>query len=140
LFCDGSAVSRTTYAALFAKIGTQHGAGDGATTFNVPDYRGMFLRGFDAGRGVDTGRAFASFQDDEIESHGHGVTINDPGHIHTLPGNTIRPGPGIGGGSTQEYAGGATNAATTGITASANNTGGAETRPKNVAVYICIKT
>ncbi len=44
-FCDGSAVSRTTYAALFAAIGTAYGAGDGSTTFHLPDYRGMFLRG-----------------------------------------------------------------------------------------------
>lgn len=44
-FCDGSAVSRTTFAALFAAIGTAYGPGDGSTTFHLPDYRGMFLRG-----------------------------------------------------------------------------------------------
>jgi microcystin-dependent protein len=47
LWCDGSAVSRTTYSALFAAIGTAHGTGDGSTTFNVPDLRGRFLRGSD---------------------------------------------------------------------------------------------
>lgn len=45
LLCDGSAVSRTTYADLFALIGDGFGEGDGATTFNLPDYRGKFLRG-----------------------------------------------------------------------------------------------
>lgn len=45
LLCDGQAVSRTDYAALFALIGTNFGVGDGVTTFNVPDYRGKFLRG-----------------------------------------------------------------------------------------------
>lgn len=45
LFCRGQAVSRTTYADLFAAIGTAHGSGDGSTTFNLPDRRGMFLRG-----------------------------------------------------------------------------------------------
>jgi microcystin-dependent protein len=40
LLCDGAAVSRTTYAALFARIGTAFGAGDGSTTFNLPDLRG----------------------------------------------------------------------------------------------------
>lgn len=45
LYCDGSAVSRTTYSELFAAIGTLYGAGDGSTTFNVPDLRGYFLRG-----------------------------------------------------------------------------------------------
>ena len=44
LLCDGSAVSRTTYPALFASIGTTYGAGDGTTTFNLPDFRGAFLR------------------------------------------------------------------------------------------------
>ena len=47
LLCNGQAVSRTTYSALFSAIGTNFGAGDGSTTFNVPDYRGCFLRGFD---------------------------------------------------------------------------------------------
>ena len=45
LLCDGSAVSRTTYANLFAKVGTRHGAGDGSTTFNVPDMNARFLEG-----------------------------------------------------------------------------------------------
>ena len=45
LVCDGSAVSRTTYANLFAKIGTRHGAGDGSTTFNLPDMNDRFLEG-----------------------------------------------------------------------------------------------
>lgn len=45
LLCDGTAVSRTTYAGLFARLGTIHGAGDGSTTFNIPDYRGYMLVG-----------------------------------------------------------------------------------------------
>jgi microcystin-dependent protein len=140
LFADGSAVSRITYAALFDKIGTAHGIGDGATTFNLPDYRGVFLRGFDAGRGLDPGRAFATFQDDEIESHGHAVTVIDPGHFHSQQGSgSISYGGGVNAnGAANSFSN--TGSMTTGITASANNTGGAETRPKNVAVYICIKT
>jgi hypothetical protein len=47
LLCDGSTVSRSTYSALFDKISTFHGAGDGSTTFHLPDYRGRFLRGAD---------------------------------------------------------------------------------------------
>lgn len=62
LYCDGSAVSRTTYADLFAKIGTTYGAGDGSTTFNVPDLRGEFIRGWDDGRGADPSRVFGSTQ------------------------------------------------------------------------------
>ena len=55
LLCDGSPVSRATYAALFQAIGTAHGLGDTTTTFNLPDYRGTFLRGQDRGRGKDPG-------------------------------------------------------------------------------------
>lgn len=62
LKANGAAVSRATYAALFAAIGTTFGAGDGATTFNLPDLRGEFLRGWDDSRGVDTGRTLGSAQ------------------------------------------------------------------------------
>lgn len=58
----GQAISRTTYSALFALFGTNYGAGDGSTTFNLPDLRGEFVRGFDHGRGIDTGRTLGSFQ------------------------------------------------------------------------------
>jgi microcystin-dependent protein len=51
LKCAGTAVSRTTYATLFAAIGTTYGAGDGSTTFNLPDYRGRSLFGVDDGSG-----------------------------------------------------------------------------------------
>lgn len=86
LICDGSAVSRTTYADLFAVLGTSYGAGDGSTTFNLPDYRGKFLRGYDNGAGNDpdaatrqdrgdgtTGDAVGTLQDGEMESHLHQV-------------------------------------------------------------------
>ena len=71
LACDGSAVSRTTYAALFAAIGTVWGVGNGSTTFNVPDQRGGFLRGVGS-HGSETmsaggpyaGPAVGSFQGD----------------------------------------------------------------------------
>ncbi|WP_256843203.1 tail fiber protein, partial [Rodentibacter rarus] len=56
LKANGAAVSRTTYSALFAAIGTTFGAGDGHSTFNLPDLRGEFIRGLDEGRRVDNGR------------------------------------------------------------------------------------
>lgn len=59
---DGRALSRVAYAALFAVLGTRYGAGDGATTFNIPDDRGEFLRCADMGRGVDAGRVAGSLQ------------------------------------------------------------------------------
>ena len=68
LKANGAAVSRTAYAALFAAIGTTYGAGDGHSTFNLPDLRGEFIRGWDDGRGVDTGRVFGSAQGDAIRN------------------------------------------------------------------------
>lgn len=63
LKANGALVSRTAYAVLFAAIGTTYGAGDGSTTFALPDLRGQFLRVFDDGRGVDAGRVFGSTQE-----------------------------------------------------------------------------
>ena len=85
LFCNGAAVSRTTYAALFAVIGTAHGSGDGSTTFNLPDRRGYFTRGTDGGAGRDpdtstrtamntggnTGDNVGSVQASQYGSHSH---------------------------------------------------------------------
>lgn len=62
LLCDGSNVSRTTYAKLFAAVGTTYGVGDGSTTFKLPDLRGEFVRGLDQGRGVDPSRALGTAQ------------------------------------------------------------------------------
>lgn len=62
LLCNGQAVNRTTYAALFSALGTAHGTGDGSTTFNVPDLRGEFIRGLDGGRNIDPGRTLGSKQ------------------------------------------------------------------------------
>lgn len=53
LEADGAAISRATYSDLFAEIGVKYGNGDGSTTFNLPDYRGQFLRGTDGGAGTD---------------------------------------------------------------------------------------
>lgn len=64
LECNGAAISRATYGTLFAAIGTNYGVGDGATTFNLPDLRGEFIRGADRGRGVDAGRVVGSHQGD----------------------------------------------------------------------------
>jgi len=55
LYCDGREIGRKDYADLFAVIGTLHGGGDGRSTFNLPDYRGFFLRGVDDGTGRDPG-------------------------------------------------------------------------------------
>lgn len=121
--CNFAAVSRTVYSGLFAKIGTTYGAGDGSTTFNVPETRGEFFRGWDDGRGVDSGRMIGSWQGHMFENHIHGGF----GQNLTAPG---------GGGITYSAY----------PTSSNNNTGpavsgnaGAETRPRNVACRIFIR-
>jgi microcystin-dependent protein len=79
LKANGATVSRTTYSSLFSALGTTFGAGDGSTTFNLPDLRGEFVRGWDDGRGIDSGRTFGSFQDGFMTDHTHTNT-----HTHTL--------------------------------------------------------
>lgn len=118
--CNGAELSRTTYADLFAAIGTTYGVGDGSTTFNVPDLRGEFLRGFDGGRGIDSGRALGSWQDDELKSHTHQYGWQD-GQSYD------------GTGYPAEGSGIAVNWADT------TATGGGETRPRNISVKYCIK-
>jgi phage minor structural protein len=65
---NGATISRFIYADLFAAIGTIGGAGDGNTTFTLPDMRGYFARGWDDGRGVDSGRSFGSGQVDKSDA------------------------------------------------------------------------
>ena len=88
LLCNGATVSRTTYASLFAIIGTTYGSGDGSTTFAVPDLRSKMIVGVGQGSGL-TNRTLASsggietktLAISEMPSHNH--TINDPGHAHS---------------------------------------------------------
>lgn len=99
LLANGAAVSRQSFAALFAAIGTTYGAGNGSTTFNIPDTRGVCLRGLDNGRGLDPGRTLGSYQADGYASHAHGMS--DPGHGHSIadPGHAhgvYDPGHGHG--------------------------------------------
>ncbi|TCD13567.1 tail fiber protein [Lelliottia amnigena] len=68
LISNGAAVSRVTYARLFSRIGTLYGSGDGSTTFNLPDARGVVLRGADLGSGRDSGRVFGSYQPDAVKT------------------------------------------------------------------------
>lgn len=138
LKCNGQAVSRTTYAVLFAAIGTIYGAGDGSTTFNLPDLRGEFVRGWDDSRGVDSGRTIASTQSDAFQGHRH--EIKDSG------GNQITQPTGgqVGGtGPTGARAPDQTDfmQAKDIITDGTNGTPrtAAETRPRNVAMNYCIK-
>ena len=138
LMCDGSQYQIAQYPELFAAIGYAHGGGGGA--FAVPDLRGMFVRGYDANRGVDPSRAFGSYQADAFKAHGHlfddirwaeidgAYSYNDP-----MLGN-IAVGPGAGSNRGTDYDNGVhfTRHGT-------YLTGDSETRPKNIALLPIIK-
>ena len=145
LACNGAAVSRTTYAALYNAIGTTFGIGDGSTTFNLPDFRGEFRRGWDNGRGVDTGRAFGSWQADAYLNHSHTASASsyDAGHTHTVPMRSQFSSLASAGGAVESSGSTVTNTGyaniTTTVTVNNSTTGGVETRPRNVALLTCIK-
>jgi microcystin-dependent protein len=128
LICTGAAISRTTYADLFAVIGTAFGAGDGTTTFNLPDCRGRVLGAIGTGVGLSAralgntvGAETHTLTVGEMPVHNHGVT--DPGHTHAYQNQAGNNGPGgfSEGADNDEYIQ-TTNSSTTGITI--NNAGG----------------
>ena len=141
LLCDGRAVSRTEYASLFSIIGVTHGSGNGSTTFNIPDYRGRFLRGVDGSAGRDpdkasrtamasggaTGNSVGSVQTDAFNDHTHTFNKSVEGYA--------------GGGGQQRHI----YEPTGGISPVSQATSGAvsgsssETRPKNAYVNYIIR-
>jgi microcystin-dependent protein len=93
LECNGATVKRSDYSALFSLIGTTYGAGDSSTTFTLPDLRGEFIRGFDNGRGIDSGRGYGVFQDKDTSSgsHTHGYQRGTTGSATTDGGTLTLP-------------------------------------------------
>ena len=126
------------FAALYAIVGA-----------NLPDLRGEFIRGFDDGKGTDSGRAIRSTQTDQNESHTHTATsvVTDGGHTHSGDVHAARHDSGtMGSGDTHQLVGNSErslsiNSATTGISVATTNAtqGGTEARPRNVALLACIK-
>ena len=164
LECNGNAVSRTTYAALFAIIGTTYGTGNGSSTFNLPDLRGEFVRGFDNGRGVDSGRSINNPQGASNASHNHSISASGTTSTKSLTGsvNVISESfAGFGGSATGVFTKkGGFNAGGTPGGPDSNNCGGfdmdashnhtvtvsgttgsqgSEARPRNVAMMYIIK-
>lgn len=167
LACNGAAVSRTTFAALFAAIGGLYGAGDGSTTFNLPDARGLFMRGLDNGRGVDASRTLGSYQASQNISHNHTGSADAAGthahtasssyvgdHTHTTPAAGFNTGgsaanqiaaipgsplmnTGAAGGHAHAIYVDAVGNHTHTLTIAAQ--GGNESRPQNIAVNVFIK-
>lgn len=140
LLCDGTAVSRTTYATLFAIVGTTFGVGDGSTTFNVPNYTNRMPYGTTVG--ATGGSANAT-----LVSHTHTATsaVTDPGHAHSIIDGQVntRTNPyfnwvGTGGASVGTN-GASVNVNTTGITVSTtNSTEGSSATNANLPPYLGI--
>lgn len=142
LKCNGDTVTdgvgtvqsvTANFSALYAVLSSTYGSPG-----KLPDLRGEFIRGWDDARGVDSGRAFGSAQAQGYQSHNHAIT--DPGHQHVAYFDINQ-----GGDPTSTYAfngisqfvGRVTSFAGTNITI--NNSGGTETRPRNIALLACIK-
>ena len=139
LLCNGAAVSRTTYAALFTAISTTFGVGDGSTTFNVPDIRGIFVRGAGT-HGTLTnanGTAFTGTlgaqQNDKMQGHAHSGTFPqvNGSHVNDAGTGTL-------------YGTGSTNSASIGNPSADGSNGtprtGTETNPANISLTYIIKT
>lgn len=156
LKANGAAVSRTVYANLFAIIGTTYGAGDGRTTFNLPDLRGEFIRSWDDGRGIDPGRGHASQQSGNVAPHRHatgwrtGVVGNEFTLIrHDWTGSSNVVADVSSGTGAQNYGDLDPYGQTAGTSyRSSNDFYGTsreiydqqgETRPRNIALQVCIK-
>ena len=137
LACDGTAVSRSTYAALFAVVSTTFGVGDGTTTFNLPNYTNRMPYGTTVGT---TGGS----ADAVVVSHTHTATVTDPGHNHSYTPNYYSAY--ITGGSGNAAAlqtSGTTGTATTGISVSNSTTGVSGTNanlPPYLGINFIIKT
>ena len=144
--CNGAAISRSSYSALFSAVGTSSGIGDGFTSFNVPDLRGVFLRGVNGARGGglsdpdvgsrgsinggNSGNAVGSYQTDIFGSHSHispyGENTGSDGDYPWgyYGGNNLPGSSGTDGDNVWPYT---------------SPTGGAETRPRNIYVNYIIK-
>ena len=149
LICNGSTVSRTGNAALFAAIGTNYGSGDGSTTFNIPDLRGRFIRGLDGTAGIDpdkssrsalnggnTGNAVGSVQSDSFQGHWHELQENGAGFTFRSSNGTNSGGANFAvlNSGTIIYASTIVNNGTNGPPRISS-----ETRPVNVYVNYIIK-
>ncbi len=141
LLCAGTAVSRSTYAALFAVIGTAYGAGDGSTTFNLPNFNNRVPVG--AGDLYTANQTIGS-KDAVVVSHTHTATVTDPGHRHGI-GET-RP-VDLNGGTYPVFGSSSTDVlsqtVTTGVTVANTSTGVSGTDANlqpSLGVFFIIKT
>jgi microcystin-dependent protein len=142
---DGGELSRTSEPGLFAVIGTTFGAGNGVTTYNKPDLRGLFVRGWANGSGNDPDRATRTNRGDGIAGDHVGTRQTDAFKLHGHParfsGGTSSPDGNGGinlnnnGNSNHTFTGEPTDTFGQAI----GGSGGSETRPTNIALLYCIR-
>jgi phage-related tail fiber protein len=142
LKANGTAVSRTTYATLFAAIGTTFGIGDGSTTFNLPDLRGQFARGWVDDGSVDSGRVFGSTQLDAFQNFTGDASFTtgasgSPLIAGTSGAITTSGGVGFTATGSAGFSGARTLTVNPSIQAGVRTS--TETRPTNIALLACIK-
>lgn len=126
LFAEGQAVSRTVYSLLFSRYGTRHGTGDGSTTFNLPNYKGKFLVGFD-----ETDTAY-----DTVGETGGAASGSVAAHTHTYSGTVAGQGSfAVQGGASGNVQSG-TNLTFSGTTSSDGGGSVSTIPPYNVVRYI----
>jgi microcystin-dependent protein len=163
VFCYGQAISRTTFSALYAALGTTYGAGDNVTTFNLPDLRGRVIAGKDDMGGSSANRLTnqsGGLNGDTLGATGGAetstlaalnlpnitITLTDPGHTHDYNYSVPAFGNIFSGGAGGNYIGGVsvtpTTSSTTGISAAIDTTarGGAQTAVNNVQPTMILNT
>lgn len=145
LQCNGAAVSRTTYADLFTAISDNYGNGDGSTTFNLPDFRGYFLRGYDNSAGNDPDAASRTDRGDGTTGDDVGTVQLDAFQGHEHQQHSRYPTGGATGGTSYTPAAAPNNGSTMNtqgeVSDGSNGTPrtSSETRSKNIAVMWIIK-
>ena len=152
LECNGSNISRSTYATLFSAISTTFGVGDGSSTFALPDLRGQFIRGWANTGSTDASRVFGSTQTDQNKNHTHTTDST------SLTGGIRKISEGFGAGGsatgvftktqdgTNSITGSSSTSAVGGVDFDGTHThtisssgGGTEARPTNLALMYIIK-
>lgn len=150
---NGAVVSQTTYADLYAVIGTTYNTGgEGAGNFRLPESRGEFFRALDDGRGIDSGRALGTAQTESVGPHDHTASIDSGGsHTHSFSisagsyfgANSGGPKGAWSGGDSYNgigtFNGGTSSGGSHTHTITINNNSGTENRPRNVARLAVIK-
>jgi microcystin-dependent protein len=133
LAANGTAYSRSTYATLFAAIGTTFGSGDGSTTFNLPDLRGIFVRGSGSQTisGTTYNKTFAAKEQDGLNTHSHDYYDSNWESTNSSPAGGAISATWGAPGTLFRY-----NYTKTTIS---TNGAASETRPANIALLYCIK-